>query len=528
MTIETPRIDRRTCLVGAAAFTAAAAVPVMAAPRKGSGPLAVLDYPRFAHHVTRFNTMEPERPLNLILNADSWDWMTRNVPAFECPDAQVEEIYWYRWWTYRKAFVTTPRGITATEFYDRAPVSSAVGHHVMEGRWLRDASWAENILRYWMKPGPAGEAPMDQGKYSGWSIWAAYQRWLVTGDSEGLAGMLGDFEAYYRAWEERRMNPDGSFWQYDVRDAMEESISGSRTDKNLRPPLNAYMYGNAVAMAAIARRLGRDDLERTYAAKAETLKQVVEQRLWDDEAKFYKVRYVHPGQADDNTLCTAREELGYIPWYFDLPARDAGREAAWSQLTDPYGFKAPFGITTAERRHPKFRYRMVGGCEWNGPVWPFATSQTLTALGNVLCDRQQSFVGPRDYFEALRTYARATYWQGKPYIGEYLDEMTGVPLQKTPERGRYYNHSTFCDLVITGLVGLRPQADGSVVVNPLVPEGAWDWFCLDGVPYRGWLLTIAWDRTGERYGRGKGLHVLADGVRIAHSARLTRLTAQAG
>jgi len=38
---------------------------------------------------------------------------------------------------------------------------------------------------------------------------------------------------------------NGLFWQYDVRDGMEESISGSRTNKNLRPTINSYMFGNA-------------------------------------------------------------------------------------------------------------------------------------------------------------------------------------------------------------------------------------------------------------------------------------------
>ena len=49
---------------------------------------------------------------------------------------------------------------------------------------------------------------------------------------------------------------NGLFWQYDVRDGMEESISGSRTKKNVRPPLNSYMFGNARAVAAIARLAG--------------------------------------------------------------------------------------------------------------------------------------------------------------------------------------------------------------------------------------------------------------------------------
>jgi hypothetical protein len=57
-----------------------------------------------------------------------------------------------------------------------------------------------------------------------------------------------------------------------------------------------------------------------------------------------------------------------------------------------------------------------------------------------------------------------------------------------------------------------------------VPEGTWDWFCLDNVAYHGRMLTIVYDRTGAKYGRGPGLRVLADGKEIAAGEKLRRVT----
>src|ERR1019366_8266938 len=120
-----------------------------------------------------------------------------------------------------------------------------------------------------------------------------------------------------------------------------------------------------------------------------------------------------------------------------------------------------------------------------------------------------------------------------PWIDEDLNPTNGDWISRTllkqrgseiPERGKDYNHSTYCDLVISGLVGLRPRADDTVEVNPLVP-GSWDFFCLDQVRYHGRWLAILWDRTGERYHRGAGLRVLADGKEIAASGTLKRVTA---
>jgi hypothetical protein len=93
-------------------------------------------------------------------------------------------------------------------------------------------------------------------------------------------------------------------------------------------------------------------------------------------------------------------------------------------------------------------------------------------------------------------------------------------------RGRYYNHSTFNDLVITGLMGLRPRADNIVEINPLIPEHKWDWFCLDNILYHGKTLTIIWDKTGEKYHQGKGLSVWVNGRKIASSRRIRKLEAR--
>jgi len=123
----------------------------------------------------------------------------------------------------------------------------------------------------------------------------------------------------------------------------------------------------------------------------------------------------------------------------------------------------------------------------------------------------------------LQTYVESQYYRGRPYIGEYLDERTGYWLKGDQERSRYYNHSTFNDLIITGLAGLRPRADDIIEINPLLPDGQWDWFCLDNVSYHGKILTILWDKDGSKYKRGKGLMVFVNGKKIASAPALQRI-----
>lgn len=513
---------------GAALIVAVLLLAGGARAGEGATGLAVLKGDAFRHYVDEFNAADAEDVVNAVPNAAAWAWMRENVPLFECPDPEFERVYYFRWWTYRKHVKRTAAGFVLTEFITPVKhagvdntISCATGHHLREGRWLRDGRYLDDYTRFWFR-GDGGKPEPHFHKFSGWVEAAAYERYLVTGDSKLLVDLLDDFVADYETWEKERQLPDGLFWQYDVRDGMEESISGSRKAKNARPTINSYMYGNAKAIAAVATMAGRGDLAAVYTGKAEKLRSLTQSLLWDERAKFFKVRF------EDGALSDAREAIGFIPWYFGLPEDDARYGAAWAQLTDPQGFWQPWGLTTAERRHPSFMTRVRGKCEWDGAVWPFATSQTLTALGNVLNHYGQHGAMPRTYFDAIGVYARAHQMDGKPYIGEYLDPATGKWLKGDDPRSRFYNHSTFADLVINDLVGLRPRADDVLEVRPLVPDDAWPWFCLDGVPYHGHSLTIVWDRDGSRYGRGRGLMVMADGRLIARAGSLQRVEGKLG
>jgi hypothetical protein len=476
----------------------------------------VLSPAAFSNQVACFNSMAVESVTNCVSNADSWNWLQREIPFFECPDREVEELYYFRWWSFRKHLEQTTNGFVLSEFLTRpAPGSSALGLQIAEGRWLHDQYYLDDYVRYWLRD---QDRRRQLHHYSGWLEDALYQRFLVNGDKDFLVSLLPDLTQNYRQWEQERQLTNGLFWQYDVRDAMEESISGSRVDKNLRPTINSYMFANARAIAAIARLAGRPGLAADFDNRAARLKHLTQASLWDDGAGFFKVRLA------SGPLSGAREEIGFIPWMFELPDDEKKYERAWAQLTDPRGFCAPYGITTAERRSPQFRSHGSGHCEWDGAVWPFATSQTLVALANVLRDYHQSTVTREDYFDLFLTYVHSQHAGGRPYIGEYLDETTGRWINGKNDRSPCYNHSTFADLVVTGIAGLRPRADDLVEVEPLLPPGKWDWFCLEGVAYHRHRLTIFWDKDGTRYGRGRGLVVLADGKEIARGENSAKLT----
>lgn len=489
--------------------------------------------------VAQFNADDNELYIQFVPNAAALRFLEQNVPLFDCPDEEFERTYYFRWWTYRKHLRATPDGFVVTEFLPNVSwakkyntINCAAGHHLYEGRWLVDTRYLDDYSRFWFV---GGGSPRQ---YSFWAANAIYQRALATGDTRLAVELLDALVANFEAWEKSNLDPNGLYWQKDVLDGMEVSIGGS----GYRATINSYQFGDAKAIAAIARIAGKPELVARFEQEATRLRKVVQEKLWDGEAESFKVGT----RTDPIRRVDVRELHGYTPWYFYMP--ETSLSVAWKNLMSPAGFFAPFGPCTAEQSHPKFAISYAGHeCQWNGPSWPYSTSVTLTAMANLLNRYQQDFVNTADYFKLLEIYTKSHRLKrddGKvvAWIDENLNPQNGDWISRTRlktmkdgtwdpkkggvERGKDYNHSTYCDLIVTGLVGLRPQIDDAVELNPLIPPGgAWKYFCLDRIPYHGRSLTILYDRDGDHYGKGRGLHVYADGRRIAWSPRLTRVTA---
>ena len=63
---------------------AATSLAVLAEPGRFA-----LEPAAFRHYVERFNQQDNELYRQAVPNTESWDWMQRNVPLFECPDAEL-------------------------------------------------------------------------------------------------------------------------------------------------------------------------------------------------------------------------------------------------------------------------------------------------------------------------------------------------------------------------------------------------------------------------------------------------------
>ena len=193
---------------------------------------AFLRYEDYQHYVDFFNHMEDENIQQAIPNAQAWDWMKANIPLLDCPQQNFEQTYYYRWWTLRKHIEETPVGYAMTEFLVKRNyadqyklIASGVGHHIHESRWIRDPKYLDQIMNTWFR-GNEGKPMKKLHNYSSWIAHSLWGRYEVDGRQDWIVSMLPDLEEEFRHWETTHTRDGGFYWQADVQDAMEETISG--------------------------------------------------------------------------------------------------------------------------------------------------------------------------------------------------------------------------------------------------------------------------------------------------------------
>ncbi len=491
--------------------------------------------------VEKFNSEHIEYYRNRISDAEAADWLAENIPLLDCDDPDILETYYFRFWTFRKHIKDTPVGAVITEFLPPVSwsgpyntISCSMAHHVSEARWLRDDSILESYINFFL------DDAHDESNtsYSSSFLWNVFLYCRFSGKLELAKELLPKMIHQYLYWEEQKLTKYGLFWSVDDRDGMEYSISGP----GLRPTLNTYMYGAALGIAALCKIFG-DEHAEWFRARAEELRANIRKYLWDEKDAFFKTVPMpsKDGEADFDRADpdhNVLEQIGFLP--FLVPAlTEESDERIFTELMDKSKFLAPYGITTADMTHPRFMKNPVHHeCLWDGPVWPFSTAQTLTALYTLLRRKDSAYIGKADYMTLLRQYAASQklYKDGRlinwidedqdPFTGQwiardliYLDHAYCFPT----ERGADYNHSTFCDLVLSGACGILPDTDletgrRTLTVNPLC-VGAWKYFAVENLTVGGVTFDLYYDEDGTKYGFGAGLALIREGEIIARGEK---------
>ncbi|MCJ2179655.1 MGH1-like glycoside hydrolase domain-containing protein [Novosphingobium album (ex Hu et al. 2023)] len=472
-------------------------------------------------------------------------WYVDRIPFFESADRRIDAVYYYRWSLFRAHQRDLGAlGYITTEFADdvawqRQPYASlndATGFHIAEGRWLNDRRFTDDYVNFMYE----GGNDRHFSDYMADSVWGRY---LVDGDRAAVIRHLAVMRHIYGLWDDHFDFTKGLYFIEPLLDATEYTVSsidasggedGFRGGDAFRPTINSYMTANARAIAKIAELAGDKVLARFFTDRADELRTRMLADLWNPALVHFTDRYKTTNEHVKYwEPIRARELAGYLPWMFDLVPDDPRYAQAWAHLLDPESLAGKAGMRTVEKSYPYYmrQYRYLGTareCQWNGPVWPYQTTQVLTAMANLL--DHYGDTGPvtrSDYMRLLRQYTALHYQGSKLDLEEDYDPATGKPIVGL-DRSHHYFHSGYIDLILSGLVGIRPRADDVLEVNPLLPAAGdpqtLAWFRAEDVPYHGHKIAVTWDADGTHYGRGPGLSVEIDGKEVARRADLDRLT----
>ncbi len=450
-------------------------------------------------------------------------WYEENIPFIDVPDQEIMDVYYYRWSMYKRHFRDLGTiGSIITEFAPSVSwegpysgISAAAGHHVYEGRWIKDRKYIDDYLSFWFN----GHG--NQYQYSSWLCDALYNYYQVKGDMDGLKAYLPEMIDDFQGWKKKRFDPEkGIYWQKPVEDATEFTVAGYMVGDGwagdaYRPTINTFMYANALAICEVARLIGDDRLAEQYHDEAMLLRKNVLSLLWNVNQHHFMDRFTKRYPDVDFQFINDAELNGYVPWMFCLPEDNDIYIQAWKKIKNAGVFYASYGPRTISKQSPYYMLETrtpgaepgLGECEWNGPSWPYQTSQVLMAMANILNKYNQDIFDKTDYFDMLKIYTRSQYKEGKPYIAENLHPDTGGWIADFPNRSEHYNHSTYNDLILSGLLGIHPVLGNQIEINPLIPDN-WNYFSVDNLIYHGHTFSFKYNKTS-------GLDIFCNGKKLA-------------
>ena len=515
----------------------------------------VLSTSELKSYVEKFNKSDNELYPQYISNISALEFLSKNIPLIELPNKELEETYYFRWWTFRKHIKSTEDGFVITEFLPEVgwsmkhnTINCPAGHHIYEGRWLKDPKYISEYIDFWLNKSGEGIR-----QYSFWVADAFVAFNNIHRNDSIISKQLQPLINNYNEWEKIRKD-EGKilFHQYDDRDGMELTVSGRKLNngteifgiESVRPTINSYMFADAKAISKISYMNNDIENGKKYEMKANEIKNEIQRALWNEKLNFFTVL---PKNYDETTKpLDVRELIGFIPWYFNLPDDEAKYAAAWNKIMDTTGFYAPVGLTVTEQSDPYFKISYEGHeCQWNGPSWPFATTQTLKAFANFLNNYSKNkTVNKNDYYNLLLQYSRQHKLENENgvtvnWIDENINPYTGDWISRTRlknwdgkgwseekggvERGKDYNHSGFTDLILSDLLGIKPNLDNTIEINPLAPD-EWEWFAVDNLYIQGKKFSLIWDKTGKKYNRGNGLLLFRDNILVSKSTKIEKIT----
>ena len=186
----------------------------------------------------------PQPPCNRV-NDSTYAWAAENMPFFDCDDPDLVSAYYFRIKTYKSHIIHTDlvdAPYVVSEFGPAVhwggaggAINAAAGHHIHDGRWIRDAAIMDSEIGFWFGRHHTADGKRVQGGndvYSSWIISSAVARAEVLGNMDLLVELLPELTQW---WEGKANGGYGPMWRMDCYEAGPNSKSSWPDCLNVPP-----------------------------------------------------------------------------------------------------------------------------------------------------------------------------------------------------------------------------------------------------------------------------------------------------
>ncbi len=504
-----------------------------------------------------------DQRIEAVLNAQKSEYQAwfDQAPMFTSNEALLNKTWDYRWFLLRHnladprygqmqhpvfyegrshKMTKTPYAPEGWEFSKMIPLTTPM--HLLENRWYNHDTYCKGVMR-------TMEASQDDEglynclfvddtlhSYSNFFAWSVYQTYLVHRDEAMVASMLpsikkqvlGESKVYGTSndkllieYNHKRTGKEyqPSYWYFHdyPKDCM--TMEPDKYTPLKRVDRSVYHYLNTLGVARLCEVMG-DPEAKDFLALAETIKQHINEKMWDETERFYYD--LHP-ETDEKAL--VKNIVGFYPHWAGITELE--HHEMFIDLFDPNEFNTPAPFPSVSADCPVYApeggwqgnfIKGRNGCVWNGPTWPYTNSIVLDALANASKRNNHAYDERFSYF--LREYSWLHYDRrdfDKPYLVEHYNSQTGEAISDEVD----YNHSYYIDLMIRHVVGLNVEQD-RLILDPI--QTGLTYFELDRITAAGRSIRVTYAQPGLKDAPyDPGLRLYVDGREVLQSDELTRL-----
>jgi glycogen debranching enzyme len=210
--------------------------------------------------------------------------------------------------------------------------------------------------------------------------------------------------------------------------------------------LNSLFAADSLALADMARVLGRGDVEHELRARAAELVRRME-TLWHEPIGLYLNRRIDTGE-----LSTRLSPTLFYPLLGRIPSAARSRRIVEEHLLNPEEFWGEYILPSTARNDPSFPRQRY----WKGAIWPPLNFLTYLAL------RQYGFEKPRRELADKSLAMFLHEWRRKGYVSENYSSITGTGDDQRLSSDRFHSWGALFGFMAFIEEGFMPAPEADI------------------------------------------------------------------